>query len=85
MTHDTHLDGNAIGGLLYDLFGKEMTGHLGCCGACGFVESLGAAHVYREAPGDVVRCSNCGMVLLVVVTQPGGYRVTFETLRWIDM
>src|SRR5262249_57143621 len=29
------LDGNAIGGLLIDVFGAEMTAATGTCGACG--------------------------------------------------
>ena len=29
------LDGNAIGGLLIDVFGADMTGAIGTCGTCG--------------------------------------------------
>ena len=29
------LDGNAIGGLLHDVFGAEMTAAQGTCAACG--------------------------------------------------
>ena len=31
MTSDAHLDGNAMGGLLIEVFGQEMTDALGCC------------------------------------------------------
>ncbi|MGH8958330.1 MAG: DUF6510 family protein [Acidimicrobiia bacterium] len=82
---DRHLDGNAIGGLLQELFGQEMTHQLGCCGNCGAVNSLGATVVYLDAPGSVVRCPACGSVLLVAVALPTGWRVTMESLRWIDL
>ena len=82
---DRHLDGNVIGGLLQELFGREMTHQLGCCGHCGAVNLLGATVVYLDAPGSVVRCPACGSVLLVAVALPSGWRVTMESLRWIDL
>ena len=41
MIEDVHVDGNAIGGLLHDLFGREMTGEIGCCGNCGATNPSG--------------------------------------------
>ncbi|MGH8925521.1 MAG: DUF6510 family protein [Acidimicrobiia bacterium] len=38
---ESHLDGNAIGGLLQELFDREMTDQLGCCGNCGAISRLG--------------------------------------------
>ena len=35
MTDDNHVDGNAMGGLLMDVFGQEMTDARGCCASCG--------------------------------------------------
>jgi hypothetical protein len=84
MTDPTHLDGNSLGGLLEELFGQDMTMQLGCCGACGAVRVLAEVHVYREAPGDVMRCPSCGSVLVVVVSGDMGIRVTVESLRWIE-
>jgi hypothetical protein len=84
MIDDTHLDGNAIGALLHDLFGREMTGELGCCGNCGAVNALGVVHVYVRAPGYVARCPSCGSVLLVLVSSEPGLRVSFEALAWLE-
>lgn len=84
MTDDTHLDGNAIGGLLHDLFGREMTGELGCCVNCGAVNALGAVHVYVRAPGEVMRCPRCESVLLVIVQRGASLRVSFEALGWVE-
>jgi hypothetical protein len=85
MTTDTHLDGNSLGGLLSDLFGEEMTDRRACCDACGTIRPLAAAMVYRDAPGDVVRCGACASVLLVAVSLPSGIRVSFQSLRWVEL
>lgn len=85
MTTDSHLDGNSLGGLLHDLFGQEMTNHRACCDACGAIDVLGAARVYRDAPGDVVRCRHCGAVALVAVPTPTGVRVSILSLRWVEI
>lgn len=47
---DLHVDGNALGGLLNELFGRDMTDQLGCCGGCGNV-SPSAPSGYSGAPG----------------------------------
>lgn len=66
-----HLDGNAIGGLLLDVFGAEMTAATGTCGNCGAVNPVGRLFVYRQAPGTVVRCPACAAVLMVFVRKQG--------------
>lgn len=83
MTDERHVDGNALAGMLYDLFGREMTNEIGCCRFCGEVNALGAVRVYRAA-GDVVRCPNCGSVLMVIVQHAEGLRLSFESIRWLQ-
>ena len=61
------LDGNAIGGLLIDVFGAEMTGVSGTCGYCGNTGPVAELVVYRQAPGTVARCRACGSILMVFV------------------
>jgi hypothetical protein len=56
------VDGNAIGGLLHEVFGTEMTGAASVCGSCG-----ASCQVYLRAPGTVVRCRSCESVLMVFV------------------
>jgi len=59
------VDGNAIGGLLIDVFGTEMTAANSICGTCGTSRPVGELVVYQRAPGTVVRCRTCGSVLMV--------------------
>jgi len=61
------LDGNAIGGLLNEIFGMEMTGAVSTCGTCGSIALVAETVVYLQAPGAVMRCRACTAVLLVVV------------------
>lgn len=65
------LDGNAIGGLLIEVFGAEMTTATGTCVTCGAVMQVAELVVYLEAPGTVARCRTCESVVMVVVEKRG--------------
>jgi hypothetical protein len=65
------VDGNAIGGLLIDVFGTEMTAASSTCATCGATRPVAELVVYRRAPGTVVRCRTCGSVLMVFVKAHG--------------
>ena len=61
-----HVDGNAVGGLLMDVFGRDPTDVSGRCRDCGAENHVGALLVYRAA-GVVVRCPSCSAVLIKLV------------------
>jgi hypothetical protein len=61
------LDGNAIGGLLDEVFGTDMTAAASVCGNCGAARQVAELAVYAHAPGTVVRCRSCDSVLMVFV------------------
>ena len=61
------LDGNAIGGLLLDVFGMEMTDARGRCAHCGAVALMAECDVFLGGPGVVVRCRTCHELLMVFV------------------
>jgi hypothetical protein len=63
---DRVLDGNAVGGVLLELFGAEMTTVPGVCAGCGAREQLAATDVYYAA-GIVVRCRHCERALIRIV------------------
>jgi hypothetical protein len=65
------LDGNAIAGLLLDVFGTELTTATGVCAHCGAAGVLAELVVYTRAPGTVVRCRSCASVLMVLVEARG--------------
>ena len=61
------LDGNAIAGTLFDVFGDEMTDVSGTCASCRVASRLGEMKVYLGGPGTVVRCRHCANALMVLV------------------
>ena len=73
---ELRLDGNAIGGLLLELFGTELTAAPCVCAGCGAREEMARLDVYVGA-GIVVRCRHCESVILRVVQ--GGGRT------WLDV
>jgi hypothetical protein len=60
------LDGNAVAGVLHEIFGTEMTEVTGTCGNCGASAQVGAVRAFRSA-GIVLRCPRCDNVLAKVV------------------
>jgi Family of unknown function (DUF6510) len=82
---DLKLDGNAMGGLLGEIFASEMTAARGTCDACGTEGAVGAAVVYMHAPGTVARCPVCDSVLLRVVRTDGRIWLEARGLRSLEL
>ena len=74
------LDGNAIAGLLQEVFAAEMTTAIGTCANCGAAGPLGAVHVFRGA-GVVLRCPRCGSVLGTIVTGASRISIAMPGVR----
>lgn len=64
---EMRLDGNAVGGLLAELFGADMTAEMTVCASCGAHEVLACLDVYVCAPGTVIRCRHCEAVMIRIV------------------
>ncbi len=60
------LDGNAVAGLLQEVFAVEMTTAIGTCKACGATDRIGELRVFRGA-GIVMRCPHCDNALVTIV------------------
>ena len=70
MSSDTYdyLDGNAAAGELSKIFAMDVTAAEGQCADCGATKRFAEAHLYMQCPGIVARCSECGHVLLRLVS-----------------
>ena len=75
------LDGNAIAGMLEEIFGEDMTIAEVTCSGCGKTGPLAATAVYMRAPGVVVRCRKCDTVLAVVVKGHTTYCIDLTGIR----
>ena len=74
---DGHLDGNAAGGLLRELFAVDVTAAVATCASCGTVGPVGALLAYGHRMGAVLRCPRCQASVLRVTRTPGGH--------WLDL
>lgn len=64
------LDGNAVAGLLHEIFAIEMTATPTECATCGNEAELGALLAFTQAPGAVLRCPTCENVMIRIVQTP---------------
>ena len=78
------LDGNAIGGLLHDVFAAEMTNATGVCAHCGRTAPVAECEVYLDGPGVVVRCRTCLGLLMVFVRVRGVVCVDLGGLKTLS-
>jgi hypothetical protein len=61
------LDANATAGVLYEIFGVEMTASPTECANCGNEGEVGELLAFTQGPGIVLRCSTCENVVLRIV------------------
>lgn len=78
------LDGNAVAGLLQEVFAVEMTTALGTCADCGATEPIGAVRVYRGA-GFVLRCPHCDNVLATLLKADSQIRLSLPGTRTLTI
>jgi uncharacterized protein DUF6510 len=82
---DLRVDGNAVAGLLSEVFVYEMTSARSTCAACGAVGEVGALHVYVQAPGTVIRCPRCNAVLMRIVHDADRYWIDIRGVRSLEL
>jgi hypothetical protein len=78
------LDGNAVAGLLQEVFAVEMTTAIGTCAGCGAAEPVAATHVFRGA-GIVLRCAHCDNTLVKIVRDDTRLWIGFPGLRALEV
>ena len=79
------VDGNAIAGELFEVFGDEMTTAVGTCAHCGATNALGTVQVYVHAPGTVLRCPACTNVLMTIVRSHEHLHVDLSGVRRVEI
>ncbi len=75
------LDGNAIAGAMFEVFGVEMTTEAGVCRSCGLQGPLAELRVYLCGASAVARCPRCGTVVGVAITARGRTKVDLDGLE----
>jgi Family of unknown function (DUF6510) len=70
-------DGNAVAGLLQEVFGVEMTDNQAQCATCGAVSLIGELLVFGGTMGSVLRCPKCQEMMMRIVSRHNDL--------WLDM
>jgi len=67
------LDGNAVAGLLEEIFGVDLTASPCACAHCGREGALATLLTFTQAPGVVLRCPACENAVLRIVQTPDAF------------
>jgi len=67
------LDGNALAGVMHDLFARDMTTVGYKCTNCGSAGIVAELAVYMSGPGTVARCRDCDTIILMFTERHGMY------------
>jgi hypothetical protein len=79
------LDANAVGGLLQQLFGSDMTAVASQCAHCGNQAMVGSLRAYVGL-GVVLRCSICQEIVVRIAEMPDGtHRVDVRGATYLRM
>jgi hypothetical protein len=82
---DLRLDGNAVAGLLGEVFSVEATSAVLTCDGCGATGAVGSVQVYVHAPGTVLRCPACEAVLMRFARTRSGLCADLRGVRVLSL
>jgi hypothetical protein len=83
--HHERVDGNAAGGILLDIFGRDMTGARAASAHCEHEGPLANAVAEVDDAGMILLCRGCGRTLLTAVRSDGVQTLVIgglHRLRW---
>jgi len=72
---EMRLDGNAAGGILRQIFAREMTAAVVTCAGCGSSAPVATLLDYGGDMGVILRCPVCDAALVRVASTPGWLRM----------
>jgi hypothetical protein len=75
------VDGNAAAGMMWDVFGADVTALIGVCGGCGAAAPMAEAIVELDETAAILRCRGCTHTLVTVLRDEHGARVVIGALR----
>ena len=72
------VDGNAVAGLLREVFALDVTTAFIVCAGCEARAELGGVRVFGGTMGAVFRCDGCDDVMIRLVRTPEGYCLNMQ-------
>lgn len=83
--NDLRLDGNAVSGLLGEIFGREMSTVRVVCAGCAAVKPIAALMVHRHGMGTILRCEGCDEMIMCITLIYGKYRLSCSGLYALEL
>ncbi|WP_141651311.1 DUF6510 family protein [Microbacterium sp. 3J1] len=84
--HRERVDGNAAGGYLLDIFGRDMTAARASCAQCDHEAALADAVAELDDAGVILLCRGCGHTLLTSLRSGAEQTLmigSLTRLRWV--
>lgn len=78
------VDGNAAGGLLLEIFGRDMTAARATCGTCRRHAVIADAVAEIDGSGAILLCRGCGHTLLTYLHTDGWMTLTIGALIHLE-
>ncbi len=69
------VDGNAVAGMMRELFAFDMTTAILACNGCGSSAELAEIRVYGGSMGSIFRCIHCDTAVLRIARTPHGFAI----------
>ena len=85
MGYQLMLDGNAVAGLLREVFAAEMTVNPARCAHCGKTNMLGALLAFGGQMGTVLRCPTCEEVMIRITERPDGIWLDVQGVSYLRL
>jgi Zn finger protein HypA/HybF involved in hydrogenase expression len=79
------VDGNAVAGLLNEIFAIEMTTSPVECANCGREGEMGTLLAFIQAPGVILRCPACKNVILRIVQTPEAFYLDLRGAAYLHL
>ncbi|MCK2034799.1 hypothetical protein KZC51_01510 [Microbacterium sp. SSW1-49] len=79
------VDGNAAGGRLWELFGRDMTTARAQCGQCDRVAELADAIAEVDDAGVILLCRGCSRMLLTCLRSGDGEQLVIGALARLEL
>jgi hypothetical protein len=67
---DAAMDGNAVAGVLAEIFAVDMTVARTTCATCADTRPVAELRAYVRSAGTVLRCASCGVAQVRLVRAP---------------
>lgn len=85
LSEELHLDGNAAGGVLRDVFSRDVTAALASCRGCGKEGAVGTLLEFGQPMGVILRCPTCDTAVIRIVLAPATLCIDFTGIRLLSI